>query len=225
MTLRSTQRAVASVIVISLVPLGCGKPNRANIELRKQNATLQRELDQARRDRQADRQSLEALQRQQGSGVETLPPARLDRLFTVRDIKLGRLTGGADLDPDKPGDEGFKVHVGLVDQHGDDLKSSGAFVVEAFDLAGENGPAQVGRWEFPVEKSQDSWHSFLTRYEYVLTCPWQQAPPRHLEVTVKVTFTDELTGRQFTRQTVAKVKLPPVVTPPPQPSTQPAASR
>jgi hypothetical protein len=43
----------------------------------------------------------------------------------------------------------------------------------------------------------------------VLKCPWQGKAPGHDELTVKVTFTDELTGREFTEQKVVRVKLPP----------------
>ena len=65
------------------------------------------------------------------------------------------------------------------------------------------------------------------RYEYVLTCPWQDVVPRHPELTVKVTFTDELTGRQFTLQQALKVNPPPAdqssPSPGPSPSTAPAS--
>ena len=199
-----------------VVLAGCGKPNRANVTLRKELQARDAEIERLKRRHDADVASIAGLNQRIGT-VPTLEPARLERLFTVHGIRLERLTGGADLDPSKPGDEGLKAYVSLIDQHGDELKSSGAFVVEAFDLA-EQQAARLGRWEFPVEQSQANWHSFLTRYEYVLTCPWQR-PPRHPDVTVKVQFTDELTGRQFTAQHVAKVNVPPATT---QPTTQPA---
>ena len=46
--------------------------------------------------------------------------------------------------------------------------------------------------------------------------------PRHPEVTVKVTYADELTSRQFEHQLVIKVDPPPA-TSTTQPATQPAA--
>ena len=83
---------------------------------------------------------------------------------------------------------------------------------------------EVQGWEFPVEQSQTYWHSFLMRYEYVLPCPWQDKVPRHPDVTVKVTFTDELTGRQFTAQQVIKVSPPAAPSPPGPAATQPTAN-
>jgi hypothetical protein len=196
---------------VLLLFAGCGKPNRANIILRKDNQKLQSQLDQLQRQHKADEATIAGLANRTGS-LPTLPPDRLARLFTVNAIRLGRMTGGADLDASKPGQDGLKAYVELLDQHGDEIKSAGSFVVEAFELAGPE-PRRLGRWEFPVEKAQDYWHNFLTRYEYVLPLPWQEATPAASDVTVRLTFTDELTGRQFTEQSVVKVRPAPTTRP------------
>ena len=81
----------------------------------------------------------------------------------------------------------------------------GSFVVEAFDLAAPDGQRDVGKWEFPVDQAGKLWSGALLRYEYVLPCPFQK-PPANAELTVKVTFTDELTSRVFTEQKVVSVK-------------------
>ena len=44
-------------------------------------------------------------------------------------------------------------------------------------------------------------------YEYVLTCPFERAPS-NANLTIKVTFTDELTRRAFDAQKQIKVTLP-----------------
>jgi hypothetical protein len=207
--------------LLLLLPLlgGCqflfGSPSKANIKLRKETQQLQEQIAQLKLQHEADAATIAGLTQRTGT-VPTLEPARLEKLFTVHGIRVERLTGGADLDPAKPGHEGVKVYVGLLDQYGDEVKSAGSFVVEAFDLADPQA-TRLGRWEFPVEQAQQNWHSFLTRYEYVLTCPWQ-TPPRHADVTVRVQFTDELTSRQFTGQSVVKVEVPPTT----QPATRPA---
>ena len=211
-------KRLAWLTLVAVTIAGCGKPNRANIVLRKKMQALEGEITQLKRQHEADAATIAGLTQRVGT-VPTLEPARLDKLFTVHALRLERMTGGTDLDGSKPGHEGIKVYVGLLDQTGDEIKSSGSFVVEAFDLA-ESQAAKLGRWEFPVEQSRANWHSFLTRYEYVLTCPWHK-PPRHSDVTVRVQFNDELTGRQFTAQTVAKVDVPPAT----QPSTRPAQAR
>jgi hypothetical protein len=223
-----TTRAALVPLAVAIALAGCGSPDKVNIALRKEIQQRDAELVKLNRRHDADQATIAGLMSRSGAAaVAMLPPERLDKIFTVHGIKLARLSGGSDLDPSKPGDEGLKLYVGLIDQTGDEFKSSGSFVVEAFDLSAGPGGLRVGRWEFPVEQSQANWHSFLMRYEYVLTCPWQDVVPRHPELTVKVTFTDELTGRQFTLQQALKINPPPAEqrspSPGPSPSTAPAS--
>jgi hypothetical protein len=187
---------------------GCGSPNTASIVVRRQNQDLQDQVASLTRAREADAATIRALQEKSGS-LPTLPPERLDKLFTVHGLKLGRLTGGADLDSTKPGDEGLKIYATPTDDDGEALKAAGTFVVEAFDLAAKT--PELGKWEFDLAASRKAWIGAALSHQYVLTCPWQQ-PPRHEEVTVKVTFRDELTGREFHEQRVVKIQ-PPAATP------------
>jgi hypothetical protein len=139
--------------------------------------------------------------------LQTLPQDRLDKLFTVHGLSLGRLTGGADLDPAKPGDEGIKVYVVPTDDSGESLKAAGSFVIELFDL-NKTTDNLVGHWEFSVEQARHNWYGRALLYTYVLNCPWQARPPEHPDLTLKVVFRDELTGREFSLQQAIKVKLP-----------------
>ena len=155
------------------------------------------------------------------SPIETFePPQRLENLFTTHGLVLGRLTGGADLDPATPGDEGLKVYAGLTDQSGQKFKAAGSFVVEAFDLSMPQDN-RLGRWTIDLNQAKDAWNGLLLQYGYVLTLPWQR-PPAHPDVTVKVTFRDELTGREFVQQKVVKVSPP---TGSQNPPSQPPAAR
>jgi hypothetical protein len=198
-------RSVGFLVFTALVLSGCGSPNVASIEVRKQNQELREEVDSLKRAREADAATIKALQEKVGT-VPTLPQERLGKLFTVHGLKLGRLTAGADLDRDKPGDEGLKVYATPTDDEGDPLKAAGSFTVEAFDLA--DGGAAVGRWTYDVDATRKAWNGSALSRQYVLTAPWQQ-PPKHDELTVKVTFRDELTGREFHEQKVVKVHIPP----------------
>lgn len=183
---------------------GCAKPNQANIELRKRIEAMETDVATAKRVHEADIATIRALQEQQGS-LPTLPQERLDKLFTVHGISLGRLTGGADLDPSTPGDGGIKVYVVPIDQTGQPLKAAGSFVVEAFDLD-KPGDNLVGRWQFNTEQARNNWFGRAMLYTYVLSCPWQRpGNPQHSDLTLKVSFRDELTGREFTAQRVIKV--------------------
>ena len=187
--------------VLLPAPAGCGliggPRNSANIELRKENQALRDQVATLERQREQDAAVIRSQQGPAATSRPVLPREQLGRLFTTHDIKLFRLTGGADLDPRRPGHEGLKVHVTPLDGDGDPIKAAGAFTVEAFDVAAEGGPAKVGTWAFDLDAARRGWTAVLNRYNYVLTCPWQSTPPRGGSLHVVVTFVDELTGGTF----------------------------
>ncbi|WP_428939227.1 hypothetical protein [Fontivita pretiosa] len=214
----SNPRAIGVYLCSSVLLLcssGClAKPNQANIALRKQIQALEAQVAELQRRHEADVATIRSLEAQRGT-LPTLPADRLQQLFTTSGIKLGRLTGGADLDPSSPGDEGIKVYVVPIDQTGDELKAAGAFDVQLFDL---NKPHDnlVGQWHFSVEQAREHWYGSALQYGYVLPCRWQGRVPEHGELTLKVSFHDALTQRQFSIQKVITVNPPPGT----QPTTQ-----
>jgi len=192
------------VVAIS-VSSGCSKPNIASIAVRKENQELRAKVAELERREQGYLAQIRALE-SKATTVPTLPTERLNTLFTTHGLKFGRLTGGADLDKNSPGDDGLKIYVVPTDGRGEPIKAAGSFVVEAFDLArGDNH--RVGRWEFPLDQAEENWFGQAMLYTYVLPAPWQGQKPQHDELTVRVTFTDALTGRQFTEQKVVKTNL------------------
>ncbi len=211
----------ASVASLLLV-VGCAKPDKANIALRKQVQDLEAQISDFRRLREGDLATIRALESQRTT-VPTLPQERLEQVFTTHGLKLGRLTGGADTDPTRPGDEVLKVYAVPTDQRGDLLKAAGSFLVDAYDLSMPPDNNHLGRWEIGSEEAAKNWFGNALMYGYTLTFPWQRAPQGE-RVTVRVTFSDSLTGRQFTAQTDVDVK-PPVTSPSTVPTTAPSAAR
>ena len=212
-----TTAARGVTLALLLIAAGCSSPNAANIAVRKENQQLRDQVADLQRQHAADEAQIRALE-SHATTVPVLPHERLETLFTTHGLKFGRLTGGADLDPSRPGDEGIKVYVVPIDGTGQQIKAAGSFVVEAFDLGKSQPPRQVGRWEFPLDQAAKNWFGQALLYTYVLTCPWQAAPPQDADLTLRVTFTDALTQRQFTEQKQIRVN------PPPAGTTQPAAS-
>ena len=198
---------VIRVSAIAALACGCGNPSRANIELRKQVQQLQGQVSSLQRQHDADQRLIQGLRDRQGT-IPTLPTTRLSRLFTTHGLEFGRLTGGADLDSNKPGDEGLLLYMTPVDETGQPIKAAGSFDVEAFDLA-EPADPRIGHWHFDLQQSRASWNGFLLDYGYILTCPWQKKVPRHRDITVRVTFSDELTQIPFTAQRVVRINPPP----------------
>ena len=196
---------VVGVLTASAL-VGCSKPNAGAIATRKQNQELRAKIAELEKREQGHLAQIAALESRSGTTVPSLPTERLGTLFTTHGLKFGRLTAGADFDPKQPGDDGLKIYVAPTDARGEPIKAAGAFAVDVFDLAiGEN--ARVGHWDFPLDQADKNWFGKLTQYGYILPVPWQGQRPQHDELTVRVTFTDALTGRQFTEQKVVKVNL------------------
>jgi hypothetical protein len=187
--------------------LGCGSPSQANIELRKENQQLRQQLAQLKTLHEGDQQTIQGLRDRVGT-LPTLPTTRLAELFTTHGITFGRLTGGADFDPGNPGNGGLVVYISLIDETGGRLKAAGTFDIDAFDLAEPKDPL-LGHWHFNLQQSRSAWTEVLLEYGYALMCPWQNKTPKHQDVTIKVTFFDELTQTPFTAQQVVHVNLPP----------------
>src|SRR3982750_4471370 len=108
--------------------VGCSPPNPANIKLRHDNQELADKIASLERQHAADVAQIRALE-SRATTVPVLPHERLETLFTTHGLKFGRLTGGADLDPAKPGDEGLRVYVVPTDDARQPLQAAGAVAV------------------------------------------------------------------------------------------------
>lgn len=194
---------------------GCGSPNQANIELRKKNQGLEGQVTGLEEQVQAQRRMIASLQAAHPT-TQHLGPGELQKLYVAYGIKFARMTGGADLDIRSPGDEGLRIYITPYDETGQPIQAAGSVVVEAFDLD-EPRDSRVGRWEFSAVETRKHWQSLLLESAYVLTCPWQKIP-RHSLLTIRVTFTDELTQASFTIQRPVTVVLPST-----RPATAPGA--
>src|SRR5687768_7991027 len=197
--------SVVVVIIATALVSGCGSPNVASIKVRRENQDLRNKVAELERREQAHLAQIRAME-SNATTVPSLPTERLNTLFTTHGLRFGRLTGAADLDPKSPGNDGLKIYVVPTDGQGQPIKAAGSFVVEAFDLAkGENN--HLGRWEYPLDQAAKNWFGQAMLYTYVLPASWQQQRPEHEDVTIRVTFTDALTGRQFSEQKVVKADL------------------
>jgi outer membrane murein-binding lipoprotein Lpp len=201
-------RSGATLLALGIAALslsGCGSPNQANIQLRKDNQQLSAQIDQLNRQHTADTATIQALQAT--NAVQTLPQSRLNELYTVAGLRLGKLTGGFHPDPNAVGDTMLKVYVVPTDQDGDPIKAAGTFKIELFDLALAKDN-RIGQWDFDLQQTHANWYSQLFMYTYVLSCPWQ-TQPIHSNLLARVTFTDALTGRVLTVDRDINVQLPP----------------
>lgn len=179
---------VASAFLVT----GCGRPARVNIELRKQNQALQKQVDElSAREKANDLNRIVSTRPRDG--------VNLDTLYTATGISFGRLTG--------VDERVLRVYVAPEDQQGDTLKAAGGFTVLAYDL-GKGPQALVGEWTFTPEQARGAWNGKGLLYTYVLPCPLPAgaAAAAGSKLRVRVTFQDLLTGRNLTGETDAPVR-------------------
>jgi hypothetical protein len=188
-----------------LLIAGCGRPHRANVELRRVNQQLESRIDELERLRAAERARVQALEKSVGT-LPTLPQERLDAMFTVHNIRIGDLTGGTSLDVGRKGDEGIKVYLTPLDDADDPLKATGRITVEAFDLNADP-PQRLGRWEFSPQAVKESWRGFGLIRAFVVICPWQVVP-KNQEISLRIEFEDALTGRAYRASRDVTIDLP-----------------
>ena len=202
------------VLPVSLMVGGCFGPSRANIQLRKENATLRNTLARLEGEQKADRARIAGLETQ-ATTVPVLPQDRLDRLFTVHGLRFNRLTGGYASTPGMASDDRVKVYVVPVDADGQVIKAAGQFKVEVFDLANAQSPLLASH-QFSLEESRAAWYGQAMLYTYVLSTPLTRSP-QHTELTVVASFTDALTQRLVSAEQKIQVRIAPT-----SPASRPA---
>ena len=209
--------ALVAAVLVGAISGGCATVTVSKDELARLRAERQAAIDQAERLGEENRQ-LQAQLRQRQEQIDSLlalGPKRLDALNRIARIRLGRFTGGADTDDSdgKPGDDAVKVYLEPIDQDGSVVKAAGEVTVQLFDLAAKADANRIATHTWKVEDLAKCWSGGFLGGRYSLTCAWK-APPAHAEITVRVAFTDYLTGRHFTAQKLCKIDLP-------APATQP----
>jgi hypothetical protein len=191
--------------LLSVAITGCGSPSAANTLLRKQNQTLQSQVDQVTAQHQRDVATLAACE-QSHPTTRMLSPEQLDQLVTTHGLKIGNPTGGDNPSSTQGFDTQLKVYVVPIDGDGTPIKAAGSFKIQAFDLDDSQKP-MIGTRTFDQNQTKQLFFSQFLLYTYVLSCPWQTVPA-HSDLTVRITFDDALTGREFVEQTQIKVRPP-----------------
>jgi len=124
---------------------------------------------------------------------------------TIYDLQSIRITGYTNF-YDKDGDgrrEKLIVYIQPIDAQGDIIKAAGAVEVGLWDLGQTADQALLGRWTVEAEKLKKLWFATFITINYRLTF---DISPDIADIdrplTVKVTFTDYLSGKVFTEQKV-----------------------
>jgi hypothetical protein len=144
--------------------------------------------------------------RAQVRSLSVLPKDQSNNPYEIMALRIAKISNFFDKDSDGK-QEKLVVYVQPVDAEGDVIKAAGTVAVQLWNLDNPNGEALLSEWHVEPAELRKLWFSsFTTGYRLTFD------RPAGLEVlseplTVKVTFTDYLTGETFRAQQVITPKL------------------
>jgi cell division protein FtsB len=203
-TVFSFQLLALSFFMFALAA-GCENADTGMPGLTSQVQRLSREKTQLQSQLEQCKTENEQLKNQ----IETLTALPKDQvvLWSIQRIEIGRLSDLHDADKDGK-KEKLIVYVQPIDQDGDTVKSPGAVDVQLWDLNKKGGQALVAEWHIGPAELKKLWLTALLAGNYKLA--FDVADKVELfksasgGLTVKVAFTDYLTGKTFQEQKVIK---------------------
>jgi len=191
------------ILIFFTLVTGCAKPEEKESiavqieQLTQEKSELQKQIEQSEEENEQLKQQIQVL-----SGLPE--NVKLENLNRLESIKVGRHTGFFDKDDDGK-KEKLIVYIQPTDEQGDAVKAVGTAEVQLWDLNKTNGQAMLGHWKVEQDELKKLWFETLVSIYYRLTFDVAdiveslEQPP-----TVKVTFTDYLTGKVFNEQKVIK---------------------
>jgi len=201
MTISPIFRFVFCVLIFFVV--GCQKADEgASLavqieELTLKKAQLQEQIEQSKGENERLKKQLQTL-----SGLPE--EVRLESMYSLERVKLGRLSGFFDKDKDGKREK-LIVYVTPVDGEGDGIKATGSMNVQLWNLSKPEGQALLGEWDVPPGELKKVWFKTILAVNYRLTFDISDKVESFDEpLTAKVTFTDYLSGKVFKDQRVIK---------------------
>jgi hypothetical protein len=191
---------------LAYVTGGCEKTNTKEPVLTKQVYLLEQEKTQLIR--QVGKSEAEKEQLKKQIQVLSDLESQLEDIYNLQRIKIAKYTNI--YDEDKNGKaESLIVYVQPLDANGDVIKAGGAVDVQLWDLNKAGGEALLGQWRVEPDELKKHWVAFLV-INYRLKFDVTNIVDKFEEpLTVKVTFTDYLSGKVFKEQKVIKPRTSP----------------
>lgn len=193
------------ILIFLILVTSCATPNgkessAVQIEqLTLEKTQLQKQIEQSEKENKQLKQQVHVL-----SGLPK--EVKLENLNRLENVKIGRYTGFFDKDKDGK-KEKLIVYIQPIDEHGDTIKAVGAVDVQLWDLNKTDGEALLGEWELGPGELKKLWFATLVTINYRLTFDVAGIIESLDEpLTVKVTFTDYMTGKVFKEQKVIKAR-------------------
>ncbi|MFH1371035.1 MAG: hypothetical protein ABII09_07095 [Planctomycetota bacterium] len=202
---RSSLLIVCSSLLMLVFAAGCenaNAPGKASLsqqveQLSKEKSELEIRLEQSQAETEGLKKQMEALAGLPGE-------KRASAIYSLKAVKIGRYTNL--YDEDKNGTkETLIVYIQPIDETGDAIKAAGAIDVQLWDLSKPSAEALLGKWSVEPNELRELWFDSIALTGYRLKYDvgaliGKSANP----LTVKVAFTDYLSGKVFTEQKTIK---------------------
>ncbi len=134
------------------------------------------------------------------SGLPT--DTKLENFYNLQRVKITGFTNFYDKDKDGRREK-LIVYIQPIDQDGDVVKATGSVDVQLWNLNKANGKALLGQWHVKPDELRKLWFATLVTINYRLTFDVADKIEKFEEaLTVKLTFTDHLSGKVFKQQKV-----------------------
>ncbi len=189
--------------ILIVLAAGCQKADETAAltvqieELMQEKTQLQEQIEQSKSENEQLKEQLQTL-----SGLPA--GVRLENMYSLEKIKLGRLSGFFDKDHDDKR-ETLIVYVTPFDKEGDGIKATGSMNVQLWDLNKPEQEALLSEWDVPPGELKKTWYKTILAVNYRLTFDISDKVKSFDEpLTAKVAFTDYLSGRVFKDQRVIK---------------------
>jgi len=183
------------------VAAGCDSADRPD-PLKEQINSLKQEKTQLTR--QIKQSGLENKKLKKQIQVLSGLPAdvKLENFYNLQRVKISGYTDFYDKDKDGR-KEKLIVYIQPIDQDGDVVKATGSVDVQLWNLNRPNGQALLGQWRVEPDELRKLWFATLITINYRLTFDVAGKIEKFEEpLTVKLTFTDHLSGKVFKEQKV-----------------------
>ena len=183
------------IIILSLA--GCDKQQRpwdTLSECERENTDLTLHVQQLQNENTKLTEQLET-----SLGLEH--DARLEAISTLQTVRIGKRTGFFDKDQDGT-IETLVVYLEPKDTAQDSIKAPGQVTVELWDLKASEDNAQQSKWTVEPARLHTSWGGTIFHSYYRIKLPLEIVPEQGKEYTLKINFTDYLTGKVLTDQKV-----------------------
>lgn len=127
---------------------------------------------------------------------------RLQALSTLEKIQLTNRTSFYDKDNDGTLDT-LIVHIQPIDSQQDQIKAVGSCTIELWNLNNSQQQSKLGQWDFDPAFLSLNWGGNIFSSYYRISIPITDTIAAQTnELTLKVTFTDYLSGKILSDQTV-----------------------